>query len=48
MERHSRMKRYSHRHRILIENHLGRVNISDGTLPLRPRSEKGHGAGNAL
>ena len=48
MERHGCVKRYSHGHRIFIENHLRGVNISDGILPLRPRSEKGHGAGNTL
>jgi hypothetical protein len=48
MERHSCMKRYTHRHRILVENHLGRVNISDGTLALRARSQERHRTGNAL
>jgi hypothetical protein len=48
MERHSCVKRNSHGHRIVIENHPGGVNVSDGILPVRPRSEKGHGAGDAL
>ena len=48
MERHGCVKRYSHGHRIFIENHLGGVNISDGILSLSPRSQERHGAGNTL
>ena len=48
MECHARMKGHAYRHRIFVENHVGRVNVSDGTLTLWTRPEEGHGAGNTL
>src|SRR5215471_12122981 len=48
MERHARMKGHAYRHRIFVENHLGRMNVSYVTLAFRACSEERHGTWDPL